>query len=637
MEYLAFNILLDYVEGKLQEEEKIKVETYLKQHPLEKEAVDGIRLIYEQEHMNRSDLEKLIQELLPQKQSIQRSSAKNLLSLSWKRWTAVAATIVFIIGSVFLYQFFNGAVIVNDPVKLVNIAPRVYSGKALLVCERGNNENEEEMATLASRLNQIGNLQLYFGQQKKLEKRYKKALKIYKILSEQDPQYQDDFAATQANLAKLYLEQGKMEQVEQRYKKALKTLKQTELSPIQLVNAQMQLGNLYLQTNELEQAEQRYKKANKLLKKSDESIANQQYLNAKIQEHLGLVYFRRGNWEAALIRYKKSFQLFKIIDAKANLFQMAKLQEKMAEVFLAMDQPLQAELKYQKALKDYKRLSKQSQLSFYWEKARVLQHLGDLYFANEQHKEARQAYSRMLRILTKINQGYFFEDKTATQQPKLALQSSWNTLLQVFNEENPNTEDFKPLGTIFALQRMYDNAESFYKRYLKANNQAEHQGKEADANLLLAELYYSKNALEQAETYFRKALNIYQNIGKPLKAAESYIKLSRIKEDRKNFASTESLLQKANAIYQKEQKTQDGAKILVKLAEINAGKEDWELAADYYNQAVEQITLDSNPKLVIRILTGIGNIKTQLGECEEAFDYYNQADKLLQQQDDFYL
>ncbi len=54
--YIDFNTILDYLEGKLDEEACFELERYLEKYPVDQAALEGVRLIYEQEGMGREEL-----------------------------------------------------------------------------------------------------------------------------------------------------------------------------------------------------------------------------------------------------------------------------------------------------------------------------------------------------------------------------------------------------------------------------------------------------------------------------------------------------------------------------------------------------------------------------------------------------
>lgn len=94
MKYINFEKLLDYVEGTLAADEMTEVEQYLEQQSIDKAAIEGIRLMWEEEQLSRVELEQLLEEMNFQfKQQVARepNRRKALMKVVLKKFAGPVA------------------------------------------------------------------------------------------------------------------------------------------------------------------------------------------------------------------------------------------------------------------------------------------------------------------------------------------------------------------------------------------------------------------------------------------------------------------------------------------------------------------------------------------------------------------
>ena len=218
------------------------------------------------------------------------------------------------------------------------------------------------------------------------EQMFKEALEIYRRLSSDNPQvYEPDVARTLGKLAILYSEIQRFEDSEQMFEEALEIRRRLSSDNPQVYEPDVattlyNLAILYREIQRFEDSEQMFEEALEIYRRL--SSDNPQVYEPDVAMTLynwGLSYHRK---DCYVDNYFRLTKILLVEDKEQN--------RKGSEV------------RYNEALKIFRKLAKQNPQIYELNVAQTLERLGDLYYSFYRYKKAQRMYQKASAIYSRL-------------------------------------------------------------------------------------------------------------------------------------------------------------------------------------------------------------------------------------------
>ena len=299
----------------------------------------------------------------------------------------------------------------------------VMHRKALEIYRELSEKNRSVyIGSVAGSCNNLGILYNDTGRYEEAEVMYRKALEIYRELSEENRSaYIGDVADSCNNLGNVYYKTGRYEEAEKLHRKALEI--REELSTENrsayigdVADSYNNLGNVYYKTGRYEEAEAMHRKALEI--REELSTENRSAYIGSVAtscNNLGILYGNTGRYEEAEAMYRKALEIYRELSEEnrsAYIGDVADSCNNLGNVYYKTGRYEEAEKLHRKALEIREELSTENRSAYIGRVADSCNNLGNVYYKTEQYKKSENMYKKALHIYAELKELGADEDGT---------------------------------------------------------------------------------------------------------------------------------------------------------------------------------------------------------------------------------